>query len=210
MRHDSIEAQTLLAWIAAGARDDRASAPRVKALRVFPSERILAPGALDQQLVVTADFDDGTTRDVTRQAAYDVSDPTRAEVSADGQVHARGPCETAIAVRYMNGRATSRLAFLADRPGFVWRGGEPRGTIDTLVFAKLKALRINPSPVCGDSVFFRRAFLDAIGRLPDPADARAFLESKDPAKREQAHRSPGRAPGVRRFLGAQVGRPAAQ
>ena len=33
---DSIEARTLLAWIAAGASDDRASAPRVKALRVFP------------------------------------------------------------------------------------------------------------------------------------------------------------------------------
>ncbi len=59
------------------------SAPRLKSLRVFPSERILPPGALDQQLVVTAEFDDGTTRDVTRQAAYDVSDPTRAEVSVD-------------------------------------------------------------------------------------------------------------------------------
>ena len=128
---------------------------------------------------------DGTTRDVTRQAAYDVSDPTRAEVSVDGQVHARGACETAVAVRYMNGRATSRLAFLADRPGFVWNGGEPHGTIDTLVFAKLKALRINPSPLCGDSVFLRRAFLDAIGRLPDPAEARAFLESTDPAKRDK-------------------------
>ena len=66
------------------------SAPRVKSLRVFPAERILAPGALDQQLVVTAEFDDGTTRDVTRQAAYDVSDPTRVEVSVDGLVHARG------------------------------------------------------------------------------------------------------------------------
>ena len=183
--HDSVEAQTLLAWITAGASDDRASAPRVKALRVFPSERILAPGALDQQLAVTAIFDNGTTRDVTRQAAYDVSDPTFAAISAGGQTHARGPGETAIAVRYMNGRATSRLAFVADRPDFVWRGGEPSGTIDALVFAKLKALRINPSPVCDDSVFLRRAFLDAIGRLPEPAEARAFLESTDSAKRDK-------------------------
>ena len=183
--HDSIEAQTLLAWIAAGASDDRVSAPRVKELRILPAERILVPGALDQHLVVTAFFDDGTTRDVSRQAAYDVSDPTRVEVSIDGQVHARGPCETAIAVRYMNGRTTSRLAFLADRPGFVWRGEEPSGAIDSLVFAKLKALRMNPSPLCTDSVFLRRAFLDAIGRLPDPAEARAFLESTDPDKRDK-------------------------
>ena len=183
--HDSVEAQTLLAWIAAGANDDRASAPGVKSLRVFPAERILAPGALDQQLVVTAHFTDSTTRDVTRQAAYDLNDPTRAEVSATGQVRARGTSETVVAIRYMNGRATSRLAFLADRPGFVWNGGKPNGTIDTLVFAKLKALRINPSPVCSDSVFLRRAFLDAIGRLPDPAEARAFLESTDQAKRDK-------------------------
>jgi hypothetical protein len=183
--HDSIEAQTLLAWIAAGASDDQASAPRVKELRIVPAERILAPGALDQRLVVTAFYDDGSTRDVSRQAAYDVSDPTRVEVSIDGQVHARGPCETAIAVRYMNGRTTSRLAFVAERPGFVWRGEEPSGTIDSLVFAKLKALRMNPSLLCTDSVFLRRAFLDAIGRLPDPAEAHAFLESTNPAKRDK-------------------------
>ncbi len=182
---DSIEAKALLAWIAAGAHDDRVHAPRVNALRVVPSERILAPGTLDQPLKVTAILDDGSTRDVTRQAVYDISDPTRVEISVDGQVHARGPCETAIAVRYMNGRATSRLAFVAERPGFVWRGEEPSGTIDTLVFTKLKALRINPSPLCDDSVFLRRAFLDAIGRLPEPAEAGAFLESKDPTKRDR-------------------------
>src|SRR5260370_42171694 len=85
----------------------------------------------------------------------------------------------------MNGRATSRLAFLADRPGFVWGGMDPQGPIDTLVFARLKSLRMNPSPVCGDSVFLRRAFLDAIGRLPDPVEALSFLRSKDPRKRDK-------------------------
>jgi hypothetical protein len=182
---DSVEAQTLLTWIAAGAMDDRATAPRVRSLRVFPAERILVPGALDQQLVVTAQFNDGTTRDVTRQAAYDLSDVARAQVSVAGRVRAGGACETVVAVRYMNGRATSRLAFLPDRPGFVWTGIDPKGPIDTLVFAKLKFLRMNPSPVCGDSVFLRRAFLDAIGRLPGPHEALAFLRSNDPAKRDK-------------------------
>ena len=159
--------------------------PASKALRVVPAEQILTPGSLTQQLTVTAAFDDGTVRDVTRQAAYDVSDPTRALVSVGGKVHAGGPCETAIAVRFMNGRATSRLAFPADRPGFIWQGREPHGTIDALVFAKLKALRINPSPVAGDSVFLRRAFLDAIGRLPDPEETHAFLRSTDADKRDR-------------------------
>ena len=46
-RH-SVEAGTLLRWIVAGAPDDRAVAPRVRSLRVFPSERIAAPEASGQ------------------------------------------------------------------------------------------------------------------------------------------------------------------
>jgi len=184
-RRDSIETRTLLDWIGSGASDDPAIARRVKSLRVFPAERTMAPGTFDQQLVVTALFDDGSTRDVSRQAAYDVNDPTRVEVSVDGLVHARSACETTVAVRYMNGRGTSRLAFLIDRPGFVWRGLASNGPIDDLVFAKLRALRINPAPVCGDSAFLRRAYLDAIGRLPDPEEARAFLADQRADKRSQ-------------------------
>ena len=124
-RH-SIEAASLIRWIASGARDDGPSSPKVKRLRIFPADRVTAPGETAQQLVVTAELEDGSTRDVTRQAAYDLSDPTRFEVTVDGLVHARGPGEATIAVRYRNGRATSRLAFPADRPGFAWRGGERR------------------------------------------------------------------------------------
>ena len=40
----SIEAATLLRWIAASGRDDRAEAPRVRSLRVFPLERFATPG----------------------------------------------------------------------------------------------------------------------------------------------------------------------
>ncbi|MGP0069038.1 MAG: DUF1549 domain-containing protein [Isosphaeraceae bacterium] len=184
LRH-SIEAETLSRWIAGGGRDDRAEAQRVRSLRVFPAERFAAPGTLDQQLVVTAEFEDGSTRDVTRQAAYDVSDPTKVDLSIDGLVHAHGPGETTIAVRYLNGRGTSRLAFLADRPGFVWRGPPADHPIDRAVYAKLRALRINPSATSDDPVFIRRAYLDAIGRLPDPAETRAFLADRDPEKRSK-------------------------
>src|SRR5262249_56854857 len=114
----------------------------------FPADRIAVPGSTAQQLVVTAQFEDGSTRDVTRQAAFDLSDPTRVEVSAGGLVHARGPGETAVAVRYGNRRVTSRLAFPVDRPGFVWRGGPAADhPIDPAVLANLPALRTNPAPL---------------------------------------------------------------
>jgi hypothetical protein len=185
----SAEAAALIGWVASGARDDLAAAPRLTRLEVFPAERVAAAPGRSQQLVVTATFSDGTRRDVTRQAAYDVSDPTKAAVSPDGRVEARGPTETTVAVRYLGGRAVSRLAFLPDRPGFVWREVPVRNDIDRHVFAKLKALKVLPSEPATDPVFLRRAYLDAIGRLPTPDEARAFLDADDPDKRSQLVRS---------------------
>ena len=182
-RPDSPEARTLIGWIAAGALDDAGRLPRVRSLRVDPSSRITAPGEKEQQLIVTATFDDGTSRDVTRQAAFDLSDPSRFEVSVDGLVRATGPGALAVAVRYRDGRAVSRLAFPADRPGFAWQGGEGQHPIDRAVYARLRALQINPSPPADDPTFLRRAYLDAIGRLPEPNEAVAFLSEPGPGKR---------------------------
>ncbi len=142
---DSPEATALLRWIASGARDDLAIAPALFRLEVFPTARIAAFPALSQQLVVTATFADGSTRDVTRQASYDLDDPTKVAVTPDGRVEAKRPVETAVAVRYLGGRGVSRLAFLADRPGFVWREPRSHNRIDAAVFAKLKAHKIHPS-----------------------------------------------------------------
>ena len=152
---NSVEAALLFDWIKRGAQGENSQAPTIRWLRVFPAERVLAPGLFEQQLAVTAELSDGTTRDVTRQAAYDVTDPTCAIVSPDGLVKVTRGCETAVSVRYMNGRTTARLAFLPEQSGFVWRGLSAAGPIDELVFAKLKAMRINPSEVCDDSVFLR-------------------------------------------------------
>jgi hypothetical protein len=182
-RPDSPEARALRAWIADGAGDDRGTAPPLARLDVSPRERRLAAPGLSQQLIVTAAFADGTTRDVTRQAAFDVSDPSRFEVTPDGKVLARAPGEVTVAVRYLDGRGISRLAFLHDRPDFAWDAPPPANVVDDHVFAKLKSLRINPSRVAGDPTFLRRAHLDAIGRLPGPDEARAFLDDPSPSKR---------------------------
>jgi hypothetical protein len=182
---DSAEARALREWIGTGASDDLATAPRLRTLRVTPSESINSTPHRTEQLRVMADFSDGSTRDVTRLAAFDLSDPTLAEVSATGLVHARGPCELAVAVRYLRGRGVSRIAFLADRPGFVWSGPSPFNAVDDQVFSKLRMLKINPSAPAADQVFLRRAYLDAIGRLPAPAETRAFLADRDARKRSK-------------------------
>jgi hypothetical protein len=42
---------------------------------------------------------------------------------------------------------------------------------------------ITPAPVADDAEFLRRLMLDVIGRIPTAAEARAFIDSKDPDKR---------------------------
>jgi Protein of unknown function (DUF1549)/Protein of unknown function (DUF1553) len=182
---DSPESTALLRWIASGGRDDLATAPRLLRLDVFPAHRIAAAPSLGQQLVVTATFADGSTRDVTRQASYDLDDPTKVSVTTDGRVEAKRPVETTIAVRYLGGRGVSRLAFLPDRAGFVWREPKANNLVDLAVFAKLKAHKIHPSEPTTDATFLRRAYLDAIGVLPTPAEAREFLADTDPARRSK-------------------------
>ena len=54
--------------------------------------------------------------------------------------------------------------------------------IDEIVFAKLKALGIQPV-LCSDAVFVRRAHLDVTGRLPTAEEAKAFIQDPDRNKR---------------------------
>src|SRR3954453_22323785 len=42
---------------------------------------------------------------------------------------------------------------------------------------------ITPAPLADDAEFLRRLSLDLVGRIPTAAEARAFIENKDPNKR---------------------------
>ena len=134
------------------------------------------------QLTAKAEFSDGSTRDVTTLAVYEVAQPI-ADVSHDGLVAGRSVGETTILVRYLNQQVGVRVAFIPERSDFARSKIEPANFIDELVFAKLDKLRINPSDVCDDATFVRRVHLDLLGLLPTAEDARKFVTDRAADKR---------------------------
>src|SRR5262249_18723585 len=107
------------------------------------------------------------------------------EVSRAGHVQSDEAGETTIVVRYLHLQATALLAFVPERKDFVWRKPTPRNYIDEHIFARLEKLRMNPSELCSDGQFLRRAHLDLIGLLPTPDETRQFLADRRPNKRSR-------------------------
>ncbi|MDB6134397.1 MAG: hypothetical protein JWM59_2640 [Verrucomicrobiales bacterium] len=178
----SEEYQILRDWIAGGAKYDVPEAPVLTKLTVSPESGIFADPVREVQLQATATFSDNTTRDVTRWAVYEPSNLLPV-VSPGGLVKAGKAGETTVVVRFEQLKTPVRLAFIENRPDFVWTALPPSGFVDELIFAKLKKMRTPPSPVCDDAIFVRRAHLDLTGRVPTRAEAEDFLNDGKADKR---------------------------
>ena len=181
---ESPEYSLLLRWIEQGATNDHETAAELKSLVVTPESLTLSEPEHSIQLSVKATFADGEQRDVTYWSVYSLSNLV-AEVNPDGRVTFLKPGETTVLVRYQNHRASARLTLLPERPGFTWNDPTPSNYIDEHVFAKLRRLRMNPSGLCDDATFIRRASLDITGTLPTAEEARSFVTDPSPDKREK-------------------------
>ncbi|MCA9246840.1 MAG: DUF1553 domain-containing protein [Planctomycetales bacterium] len=179
----SVDYQILAAWLAAGAAPPEADEPEVTELVVFPLEYRGSEGQR-LQLRVEAVYDDGQRRDVTAWANFDTLDEAVAVVNGDGQVSLAGRGQAAVMVRFEGETAVSTLVVpYRDAPSL--EDWQPRNFIDELAADKFRELGIEPSGLCDDATFLRRAFLDSIGSLPTIEESRAFLADADPQKRER-------------------------
>ena len=174
-------------WISQGMLYQRAGEPELVGISVFPNEQRYAKSA-EQQLVVTARFADGSTRDVTHLADFSANEKELAEPDEAGMVRVgRLSDEGVIVVRYMGQVARARITVPTDRQfnDAVYAGLPRNNFIDDLAYARFQKLGLLPSETCSDSEFMRRAFIDVIGLLPEPGEARRFLADESPDKRAE-------------------------
>jgi hypothetical protein len=171
-------------WIADGVKLDRDS-PRVRSLEVLPASPVIPLAQMKQQMVVLATYSDGSVRDVTAEAFIEPSNIEVAAVDRYGLVTALRRGQTAIMVRYEGAYGAAPLIVMGDRSGFAWQAVPEFNFIDTLVYEKLKDLKIQPSGLCNDSEFIRRLYLDLTGLPPEPAEVRAFLADARPSKEKR-------------------------
>lgn len=179
----SAEYETVRAWIAAGMPFGSPDDPKVVSLRIEPRERLLGFRGR-QQLRVLARYSDGQEIDVTAHAKFQSNNDSVASVQPNGLVLAgEVPGEAAIMAGYSNAVDTFRLMVPRAERIEPYPHLPENSFIDRLVFRKLRKLHILPSEPADDATYLRRVYLDVIGTLPTPAEARRFLEDRRPDRR---------------------------
>ena len=182
---DSHDYKILMQWIGDGFVRTTDSDPTLVQLSIAPTPRPLAP---EEQLplTVTAHYSNGSTRDVTSISAFQSNEPAVIRVNTDGRITAGSlPGEATIMARFMGNIATWSSAI--PRPDPIppeSYAALPRNNfIDDAVYERLRHLNILPSQPASEDRFLRRVYIDVIGRLPTPEEARNYLNDTDPSKR---------------------------
>jgi len=180
---NSTDFRILAEWIRNGAPGPVRRTPKVTKLTVTPAQRVGETG-LSQQLRVEAEYSDGSKRDVTAWAKYNSMDEALLSVNDTGRVKAVGKGQAPIMVRF-EGQAQIATFVIPYANSVQLAGWNSNNFVDELAAKKFRELGIEPSPLCDDATFVRRAYFDAIGTLPSIAETKAFIASNDPKKREQ-------------------------
>jgi hypothetical protein len=176
--------QVLLDWLKAGAPGPDKDDPLVVGVSVTPSKIVLQPGE-QRQLTVTAEYSDSEQRDVTWLTRFESNDPGMTSIDAAGTLRVIRPGETALRATFQGQVAVGIVTAPYPQSIPADRFAGRNNFIDDHLFAKLAALHIEPSGLCSDAAFLRRASLDTIGCLPTPDQVRTFLADQRADKRSQ-------------------------
>ena len=180
---DSYEYNTILEWLANGAVNDPKDIKEAVSLEFYPKETVFQ-GKGSQNISVRVTYSDGTNRDVSNLTTYISSDTGVGFINDQGKLENKNPGEAYIMARFGTLTALTRIISLPEVAPLV-TNLKSNNYIDDLVNQKLTKLRIQPSGLCSDEVFIRRAYLDIVGKLPDEDSYHKFINDKSAGKREK-------------------------
>ncbi len=177
--------ETVLKWLRSGASNDAGEVATVEKLEVFPDSAVLDGTDATQQLTVRATYSDGSDRDVTRLAYFLSSNDNSVKIDQNGLMKAASRGEAFVMARYSTHTVGIPVITLPRGLEFQWQEVAENNYIDTHIHNKLKKLRIQPSGLCDDREFIRRASLDICGALPTIEETEAFVADAAADKRER-------------------------
>lgn len=180
---DRPEYETLRQWISLGAPIGSDSDPRIVAIRLNPQVAQLGMKQT-QPLRVIATFTDGYEKDVTDLATFQSNNEGLARVDDAGLVTiGSAPGDVAIMASYLGAVDVFRALVPGQAESISDVGMVDANVIDQLVHAKLRQLKLQPSSAVDDATFLRRVYLDILGTLPTPNEAKQFLSNPSPDRR---------------------------
>ena len=173
-------------WIAQGVPYGDPAVDSVKSLDVEPKDIFMDKPGGTATVKIVATFNDGGTRDVTKEANIDSNIPDVAAVGTQADIKGARVGEATLLIRYQGKFTSVPVTVLNPAPGFAWKQLAQNNYIDQLIDAKLQRLKIQPSGVVDDAGFLRRVSLDLTGQLPDPNEIRAFVADATPSKAKRS------------------------
>ena len=172
---DSRYHRIIRSWIRGGAKVSPKSR-KVREIKLYPENPVVQRIGETQQFRVTAIFEDGTRRDVTRESFVTSGNGEVAEHDDLSLLTTLRRGEAPVLARYEGRYAATTLTVMGDRKGFVWKQPETNNKIDLLVSQKWKRMKIRPSQLVGGLDFLRRVHLDLTGLPPTGQEVHSFIE----------------------------------
>ncbi|MFL2871695.1 MAG: DUF1549 domain-containing protein [Pirellulaceae bacterium] len=183
----------LSAWIQDGMPGPDKNGVHLAELDWSPKQITLEAGA-SRAISVIAKYSDGTTRDVSDMALYELNEDGIVTVDSTGQIKVVGDGGlAAVIVKYGQLAGTVQITVpYADEAApsselesrFKQLDAEFAGNaINQALLRQWRQLQIQPSEVCDDETFIRRVSLDISGTLPTAEQVTAFVNDTTSDKR---------------------------
>ncbi len=182
-KQDSDYYRTLLDWVSAGVPDDAEKVPFPVEIQLEPNNFVFSSNGKPVQSKVTARYSDGQTRDVTHLARFFSNNPDSSKIDKYGLVTPTGRGDTSVFAQFNRFTVGSEAIVLPGGSDFKWSHPAAKNYIDEAVYGRLEKLHIQPSGICDDETFLRRAYLDLAGHQPTISEYRKFMADHSDGKR---------------------------